>query len=395
MRVENFKYLIIGGGISGTTAAEKIRFLDPDSSIAIIDQENFPLYSRVMLPQYLEESLTREKVFLKHDSFYSENKITFLKGLVVKEVNTREKKVVFDSNEAHYEKLLIATGGRVKTLEVPGKEKKGIYYFRTLVESDQIFKRVKEVKNALVVGGGFIGLEFINVFFHYGLKMTCIVLEPYYWSNILDEISGLMIEKHLQEKGINFLFGEEVREFIGSEWVEKTLTKKGLEVPSEIVGIGIGIDLNTDFVKNTSLLINKGIVTNEYLETNVENVFAAGDVAEFKDVILEKTLVLGNWSNAAGMGRIAGFNMVGQRQKYQSVTNYSISCLGLNITFVGDVSKEGVEILSRGSIEEGSYERILLRNGVVVGATLINRKKDYPVIAEAIKNRLKSDELKI
>ena len=402
--MKKVKYLIIGGGIAGTTAAEFIRMNDSSGSITIVMEEPEALYSRVLLPHYLRDQVPYERLHVRKPESYTEKNIDLIKGVRADKVNTHNNQVQLSSGDIiEYEKLLIASGGKVNRLDIPGKDLKGVTYLRTIKDVKGIKELMSKDKNSVVIGGGFIGIEYARSFIQAGLKTTAIIREPYFWSNVVGENMGKLINKILQGMGVQIVSENGVSEFIGNGSLSGVKLTSGKSIPAEIAGVGIGIHMDLEHLSDSDIKINKGIITNEYLETQTENVWAAGDTAEFYDVIFSKHHQMGNWSNAAAQGKVAGPNMVagwgppnppagggGGREQFITVSAYTISIFDVPFTFMGDPLVDGeTEIVERGSIEDGKLGRIHLKDGIITGAALIDLSVDRRPMEELIKNRVK------
>ena len=390
------KYLIIGGGIAGTSAAEFIRTEDRSGSVTIIMEEPEVLYSRVLLPHYLRNQVQFERIYLRKVDQYNEKKIDLLKDVRASKIDTQNKIVsLSNGEEIKYKKLLIASGGKVNKLQVPGADIKGVTYLRTINDVREIKNRMINAKNGVVIGSGFIGIEFAQSFVKANLKTTCIIREPYFWSNVVGENIGKLTSKILQKNGVEIVSENGVSEFIGNGSLSEVKLTRGKSIPAEIAGVGIGIHMDLDHLVGSGIKINRGVVTNEYLETDTPDVWAAGDIAQFYDVIFNKHHQMGNWSNAAVQGKVAGSNMVvgwgsNVREKFVTISAYTINIFDKTFVFMGDPVVDGeTEIVERGSSEDGKLGRIHLKDGIITGAALINLSVDRRPIEELIKNRVK------
>lgn len=384
-------YLIIGGGITGTTAAETIRFRDKDGSITIITEETDQLYSRVLLPNFLKKEKTSDSVFLRHLPDYEKNKITLVTEERVVKIDTINKSVATNKKQTYfYEKLLLASGGKVNKLNTPGSDLKEVVYLRTLDDAKEIKKLIDRSKNGVVLGGGFIGMEFVQSFIKNGLKTTVVLKEKSFWETIVGVNSGKLISQILTDNGVFVITEDEISEFIGREKLENVRLTSGKTIDTDIAGIGIGIHLDIEYLKGTPISLNKGVITNEYLETSVPGIWAAGDLAEFYDPIFGKYHTLGNWSNASSQGRTVGINMSGSRNVFDTISAYTISIFGNNFTFIGDPEVDDeTEVIERGSINNKTIGNLLIKDDVVTGASLINLTVERGPITELIKNKTK------
>jgi len=408
--MEEYKYLIIGGGVAGTTTAETLRQNDKDGSIAIISDESHLFYSRIMLskPNFFLEKIPFDKIWLKKKEWYEENKIEFLGGEIATKLDGQQKTVELKSGKIlKYQKLLLATGGEARPWPLPNADKKGICYVRDLDEAKDLMENVKTAKQAIAVGSGFVSFEMCEMMRLAGLEVTLIMREPYYWYPLLDEESSKMIEEAMIKGGVKILRNNEVCEIIGNENIEGVILKDGTKIDCQLALIGIGLVCNLDWLKEAGVEINKGIVANEYLETNVTDIYTAGDVAEFKDLVLGERIQLGNWVNAQMQGRVAANNMIASngstslttRKPFRFVSFYTATGFGLNIAMSGDVRvKPEYKIIKRGSpdihsndhLDVVGFARIIVDgNDEIIGATFINRTQDMSVINKLIESDFK------
>ena len=391
--MDKSKYVIIGGGAAGVAAAEAIRQIDQNGSLTIVSDEKHTLYSRVMLskPNFFLGKIPFDQVYLKGDDWYRENRINFLGGQTASSVDGVNKIISLTTGEKlPYEKLLLAIGVRARTLNVPGAGQSGGHYFRTLEDGKKIMADLKTGKTAVVVGGGFISFEMADLLKLAGLDTTIILREAYFWEPILDEASGLMIENSITKNGLKIIKQAEIAEINGADSVTGVTLKNGRQLSSDLVLCGIGVINQVDWLKSAGLAVNKGILANEYLETNLPAVWVAGDIAEYKDVLLAENVQMGNWVNAREQGRIAGLNMASdQKHQFKFVSFYTTQGLGLTIAFVGDVAPGRDRlIVPRGAPALNSYARLIIVGRELVGATLINRTAELTTIAKLIENNV-------
>lgn len=395
--MKNVDFLIIGGSAAGTTAAETIRDHVPQASISIITDEPHEQYSRVLLPHYLRHKVAREQVYLKKPAWYEERKIELLKGDRAQSLEVSKKTVkLSNGQDIVYGKLLIAGGGDVVRLGVPGADLVNILYMRTIEDADKIIAACGGSKKGVVVGGGFIGMEFISAFKLNGVEdVTVLVRDPYYWAKKLDEVSSKALVAVLERQGVKVFCGEDTERFEkrgSTSFVGAVVTKSGKKFEADVVGVGIGIKPIVEWLEGSGIKINHGIVTNEYLETNLPDVFAAGDIAEFHDVLFGRQHMLGNWANAASQGATAAKNMCQEKTVFETASSYSINFFDGACTFIGVTDADFAdEIISR-SPQEGKVTRIFIKTigGVMraVGATLINNPVDAWPLTVAVRDKI-------
>lgn len=384
-------FLVVGGGIAGTSAAEEIRSKDPNSSITILTEEPDRLYSRVLLPHYLRGENTPESLFVRRPESYTEKNINLATSTKVTTINTSEKKVTVVSGEEYsYKKLLIASGGKVNRLTTPGSDLPEVIYLRTLEDAKAAKQLISNAKEAVVLGGGFIGIEFAQSFVKNNLKTTAIIREKSFWETVVGENLGKFLSQILTLHGVNLITEAQVSEFVGAGKLEAVKLSNGSVIKTDLAGVGIGIHMELSHLQNSGLEISNGVVTNEFLETSVPGVWAAGDIAEFFDPVFRRIHQLGNWANASAQGRTVGLNMAGERIPFATTSMYSINIFEGNFSFLGDPTvDETTEVIERGSSAEGKLGNLLLRDDVVVGAALINMPLDRNHITKLIKNKVK------
>lgn len=381
-------FLIIGGGVAGTTAAEELRKRDASAGITILSEEHHPLYSRVLLPHYIKGKIPRERVFLKCDTWYAEQNIEWLPGVGAMHLDPKNKYVgASDSREYPYDKLLVATGGEVRPID---EDLRGVSYCRTLDDADHFLQLLTEQADrvrAVVYGSGFIACEYLNFFKHFEIPITLVYRGPHFWSRCLEPQPGELVANHIRNHGVELHPHTTVVRLNGQKELTGCVTDKG-EHAVTLLGIGIGIEPDFAWLRNAGVVTNAGVVMNEFLETNVPHIYAAGDIAEFFDPIVERQLQIGNWMNAMSQGRTVAKSMSGERTSFQLVSSYSTNVLGLEVIFIGDVDKTAAEKISFvGSVESGGITQVFERSGRIVGAALIGRNKDRAPITKAIQEK--------
>jgi len=405
-------FLIIGGSAAGTTAAEVIRGLKPEASISIINEENHEQYSRVLLPHYIRHKIGREQVFLKKAQWYSEKNIDFIKGVRAHRLEVSSKKVsLSNGGEIEYGKLLLAVGGEVMKLDVGGSDLENILYLRTIEDGDRLINACRGGKKGIVIGGGFVSLDFATGFRLNGIEeVTVLVRDEYFWSKHLDHESSLLMQNILGKNGVKVVTHDEVDHFEAkggrslpetpqrpsSSSVGQVVTKAGKKLDVDVVGVGIGIKLDLDWISSTGVKINRAVLTNEYLETNIPDIYAAGDCSEFHDVFFERQHVMGNWANAISQGLAVAKNMCGVKTVYETISSYSDTFFdppaGGAYSFIGVTDESYADkVIKRGSVEAGKMARIFVKsiNGTmrIVGASIINDPSEVSPISSLIRSK--------
>jgi NAD(P)H-nitrite reductase large subunit len=387
------RYLIIGNGASGTYAAETIRKTDAEGEITLLTNEPYPLYNRVALPPFLRDEAKREKVFLRTPEQHEQKGIKLLLNTLITAVDTEGRTATAaDGQTFGYDRLLIATGGRPNPLPARGAtpDLKGIFNFQYWDDAAAIRERINTAKHAVVVGGSYIAYELAEAFRHHGVQVTWLIRGSRFLRRVLDDNGGALVDDIARAADVDIQYGGEVAEVHSRDGqVCGVTTSTAKYIECDMVGVGLGVKMNVDFLEGTPITTRSGIVTNEYLETNAPDVFAAGDIAEFFDVSIGLHNQMGTWNNSVSHGRIAGANMLGERKFYNDVPMYStglfdsrIRVMGLTPENVPDLeSWEHLDVPSR------NYQRLFFKDGRLVGGCLIGDIKMQTRIIQMIQAR--------
>jgi NAD(P)H-nitrite reductase large subunit len=390
------RYVIIGNGIAGTTAADVLRKNDPNCSIHLLTNEPYPLYNRVSLPRFLQGVLVEQKVMIRDFAWHEQRNIRLMTETLVTHVNTEERVVVTDKGQhLPYDALLVASGGWANPLRVPGAEgTKHIYNFVTLDDTKTIIARMLESRTALAYGGSFISYELCDGFVARKLDTTWIMRGPCWLRSCLDLDGGEVVDNIAKKFNVQVIHGDEIESVVPQNGVPSYVkTKKGRHIPADVIGVGLGITLNTQFLKHTPIGIRSGIVVDEYLQTNVPGVYAAGDVAEFYDRIVGEYHSMGTWDNAMAHGRIVGVNMAGGHEPYIDVPTYTSPLFDVNIAVVGTAESNNPEMESIARREPGekgneNYRKLFFRENKLVGVLMIGSPKGRKKLVDIVKNQL-------
>jgi len=364
------RYVIIGTGGAGVSAAEAIREYDQDSEIIMISNEDVPPYSACLLLYYLLDENNRDVVFWKGKDFYDRMNITPVLGKEVNKIQPEDKKILVDNESIDYDKLLIAAGGTVDLPSIKGIDKDGIFTFKTLSDTDNIHNWLKtqNTKNAVVLGGGFIGLDAAEGLRKHNVNLTVVEALNRILPRMLDREMGDLVKQILQENDVDVRVETEITKIVGGKRVESIKLSDKTVLDTDMIIIATGVTPNLDIVKNSGIKTNSGIIVNEYLETNMSDVYAVGDIVESLNIItgIREPILL--WSNALIQGTTAGYNMVGKKTKYSGSSNQTLIKV-FRTPVISDGIYEGEEIkLFRDNI----YKKIYFKESTIVGYMLIN-----------------------
>ncbi|HET7813199.1 MAG TPA: NAD(P)/FAD-dependent oxidoreductase [Candidatus Baltobacteraceae bacterium] len=319
------RYVIVGNGFAGTTAAEQLRKHDPSCSITLFTDEPYTLYNRIALPPLLRKQVTEQKVIMRDVAWHEKQNIALHLETRVDSVVPEERYVTANGTSYPYDALLVATGGRPNPHPAPGADGRNVYNFQYMSDTLAISRELETAKAAVAVGGSFIAYELAEAYTSRKVETHWIMRGPRVLHRMLDEIAGELIDDAAKTDGVHMHYGDEVDEFVRSNGVAtKVRLKSGTEIEAQCFGIGLGLTMNTELLAGTGVEVSKnGILCDARLETNVKGIFAAGDIADFYDPILEMRYRMGTWNNAGAHGKVVAQNMMGGEQLYDDVPEYS------------------------------------------------------------------------
>jgi len=373
------RYVILGNGIAGQTCAEDLRKADAEASIVIVAAERHPLYNRVALPRYLRGQVRREKVFMRTAEHSAAQNIEIHFETWATDVDLREKVVHTNrGQELKYDAILIATGGRPKPPPWPGSsEVAACLGFQTLDDTDAIIEKADASQRVLVS-------------FRHKAQVTWIMRGPWFLRYVLDEEGGKLCRQLGEEQGVRFLTSDEVQKFSRSNGRYTAETVNGEKVDFDVLTYGVGLDYYTEPVRN-GLELNKGIVTDSKLRTSAPDTYAAGDIAVFYDLMVERHNQMGTWDNAEAHGKVAARNMAGADEDFFDVPTYTTTMFGSTLAVMGvtpDV-QPGLESVRTFSFEEKFYRKLFFKDDRLVGAIMIGPPKGRKKLIEIMRSRQK------
>ncbi len=377
-------YVILGGGGTGNAAAQALREAGYTGRIIMITQEDRVPYDRPNLSKdYLSGEAQPEWMPLRGEDFYKEHAIEIIFNAIVKEINTTAKEIHFNkNNKLQYDKILFATGGVPKTLNIPGSELKNIFYLRSFNDCDKIIEACKEASKAVVIGSSFIGMEVAHSLYERKLDVTVVAPDEIPFKNIFGDEIGNLIKRLHEEDGIIFKPGKQVSKFEGDDRVSSVVLSSGEKIDCDFVVAGIGVRPATDYIKGMNLEKDGSIKVNEYLQV-AEDVFAAGDIAIFP--YNGNQIRIEHWRVAEQQGRVAGFNMAGRKIKFNKQPFFWSVQAGLNIRYVGN-AKEWDEIITWGNISSKEFITFLVKGNKVLAAIGSNMDTEMAGIEQLMLN---------
>ena len=386
------KHLIIGNGIAGINAAQAIRHVDAEAEIVMVSDERFPPYSRPMISQVLDGSQPHEKLPLYSEDIYKALHITPVLGARVTDLDVDNRSVrLADDTRIDFDRLLIASGADARKLQAGGMDLENIFYMRTEAHVRRQLAGIAGAKQGLVLGGGLVGFKAAYGLLKRGLKVTMLITSGYPLSMQVDEVAGRMIMNELLAHGLTVKVGVSVTGFEGNGRVARAVLDNGEPLPCDLVIIGKGVRPSLDFIPRDRIDVDLGIVVDEFLQSSVPGIYAAGDTAESIDIARQVRWVNAIWPEAAAQGRVAGQNMAGRRVRYPgSLSRNVMRVYDLDVMTVGYANPgkdEGLRQVSTGGENQGYYRSLVFRDEMLVGAVLINGIEQGGVMRALIENR--------
>lgn len=381
--------LIIGNSAAGISCAENIRKKDKEIKITIISQEDYPGYNRCLISYYLAGDIKEDKLIYRAKDFYQDNNIELLLSKKVIRLDTKKNQVVLeDKTRLEYDVLLLANGASPKFPQIKGIRKKGVFGFRTISDAREMLDLSLVSQTACILGGGLIGLKAAYGLKKRNLEVKVIVKSPQVLSQILDKESSEMFMQRLRACGIDIMTGSDVQEIIGNGDCKAVKLDSGKVIASSLVVVGKGVKPNTELVEESGIKIEDGILVDEYMKTNIANIYAAGDIVQTYDPILEKTTVNALWPNATEQGMVAAGNILGENKKYLgSVGMNSVEFFGLPVISFGiaRAAQEGYEEIIFRDAHKNIYKKVILKDNVIKGAIFVSRIENIGILLKLAK----------
>lgn len=367
MSEKNVDFLLVGGGYASVSAAETLRREGAKGSILIISAEkNLPYRRPDLSKAYLLGKVTAAQILLKPDSFYKEEDIDIVLGVSVLSVNPDAKYVITsDGQQIFYGKMLLATGSKAK--DFPGKNGNlpGVYKLRSQADCEIVRQKAASAKHALVCGGDFKGFEIVMSFSKMGLKTSVVEQQDKVLPQIKSDEISAFFKAYAEKSGVSLYLNDQVVEFKGKDKLEAAITKTGQQIPCDLVVLCIGEEPNTDYLKGSGVETREGrVVVDEFLRSNHPDIFAAGDIVDFYDIIFRRRRHIEHWDNARVQGRLAAMNMLDKRARYDEVSYFYCEMGDIGFSMLGDPT-DAPERIERGSLDSHAYAQFYLRENLL------------------------------
>jgi 3-phenylpropionate/trans-cinnamate dioxygenase ferredoxin reductase subunit len=377
--MQSYRYVIIGGGLAGQRAGDGIRKMDAEGTVALITEEPHMPYERPPLSKgYLTGKKGLDRVYLKEDDYYAQNGIEVIKGVRANRTDPAARTVTLDDGRVlGYEKLLLATGGRAWRLPIPGNDLPGVFTLRTIEDSDGIRQAAEPGKQALVLGGSFIGSEVASSLAQLGLGVTMVFPEGRLLELIVPEELSALLHAKYGANGVRILSGTKPQRLEGDGRVRQAVLDSGETLAVDLVVMGVGIRLNTELARDAGLeLLELGerdaVIVDETLRTSDPNIYAAGDIAAWPDPTFGKRLRVEHWDVARRQGLRAGRNMAGEEKPYTSLPYFFSDLFDFSFEVWGDLTAWD-RTVTRGTLESGIFALYYFDRGKMVGVLAVGQ----------------------
>jgi 3-phenylpropionate/trans-cinnamate dioxygenase ferredoxin reductase subunit len=377
------KFVIVGGGmVAGYAAKQLVELGLPSGELAILSADTSIPYERPPLSKgFLAGRDTEESIRINSEDFYREHGIEVRLGCRIASVDPQRQRLSLQAGgEFRFDKLIVATGAQVRTLDVPGAQLANVKYLRSLDDSKAIRECARNVKRAAVIGGGFIGMEVAAVLAQKGVEVTIILREDRIWKQFFSPQMSSSFEAYYTARGVRFFKMATVKELRGDGTVDSVVLGDGHSIASELVVAGIGVRPVTELFANSGIEVADGVMVNEYLETSAPGILAAGDIANYQDVLFQKRRRVEHWDNAVSQGQYCARALMGERTPFKHVPYFFSDVFDLSYELWGDPSVAD-KIIHRGDLSSNSFSVWWLRQTTVVAAFTMNRPDEERDVA--------------
>ncbi len=366
-------YAIIGDGIAGSSAAETIREQAPDADITVLTDEGEALYNRILIKEFAKGKLPEAPISIHDTDWYADRDIGLHLDTLVTDIRTDDHEIETHSGEIfEYDSLLLAIGGTPQQLPVENADADGVHHFWTFEDARAIKQSAEQADTGVVVGAGLLGIDLAAICGAQDVEAKYLMRGDAWWRYALSEEGAEIMHDALRDRGVTPVFDSGVDHFEtdAEGAVTAAVDPDGVEYDTDFAGVAIGLDFNTEIVQDTPIETDRGIVVDESMQTNRDDVYAAGDITQFHDVILGKRAQNGAWGSAKEQGTIAAKNMVGSEDaEFKWVSSYSITHFDFPFLSFGHPTRGNDTVEQKYTDDE--WRRLALEDGKIVGGVLI------------------------
>lgn len=383
------RYLIVGNGVAGTTAAEYIRKQDSMGKISIVTDEDLPFYFRPGLIEYIGGETSEQKLIAKNEQWYQDHNIDLILKTRIIDADPENKVAITENNRRiSYDRLLVATGSHSFIPPINGSEKAGVFTLRNIHDARRILEYSNNIDYVVVIGGGLLGLEAGNALRKAGKKVLVVEFFSRLLPRQLDADGAKKLRVIMERMGFSFRLGVRTEEIKGDGRVSGVVLEGGKTLPANMVLISAGVRPNLELAEALKLDYERGIKVDEHLRTNRPDIFAAGDVAEFKGTLY------GIWPAAMEQGKAAGVNMAGGNMIYEGSTMANtLKVAGVDLASAGNIDAEN-KFESKVVTDEKVYKKIVIENDQIIGCIMLGDKKGFNKITKAISEKKNVSQIK-
>lgn len=386
---DNKKYVVIGNGIAGYSAAEAIRKRNKVCDIEIISSEPYITYYRPALSDGIVDSLNDKDFYISPKEWYLENNIKLTLNTKVEKINSNDKTILTCNNSViKYDKLIIANGSRNFIPPVKGANTSNVFTLRGLDDLNNIKNNLTKSNKIVVVGGGLLGLEAAWEFKRDNKEVTVVEFAKHLLTKQLDTQGSIILEDAVTNSGVNIILNAaaEAIEDIGNKKIVKL--NNGKEIEADMVLFSVGIVPNKTIVEGTDIKVNRGILVNEKMETSVKDIYACGDIAEINGI------VYGNWPAAIEMGKTAGANAVGDNKNFVGFQSpISFNAMNIEVFSCGTIPQTEGKALELKDVENKTYKKLFFKDDIVIGGILIGDTSKSVKLLNSIENYMSLNEI--
>lgn len=387
------KFVIIGASGAGMAAVEEILKRNKKSEITMISKESVRGYYRPQLSKMLSHDIDFNSIAMKDENWFKENNVDLMLDKEVIKIDTENNKVILNSNEEiPYTKLIIATGAEVFVPPLTGSDKMGVFTLRYLSDTQKIKEYAKGKQNAVVIGGGVLGLETAWELKNLGLKVTVLERGDRILPRQLDHSASSILENIIDGVGVKFRKFAATKEITGDKASNGVLLEDGETIPADIVIISTGIKANSEIAANAGIDVKRAIAVNSKMETSVKDIYACGDCAEFNGVNYAL------WSEAIVQGKAAGINAAGDEYVYENIVpSTTLNAFNSSIFSIGDIGSDKTQMYQEYEIKDNSgknYKKLYFKNDVLSGGILIGDISKTVALIEGFEQSKKMEHMK-
>ncbi|MFB0562690.1 MAG: NAD(P)/FAD-dependent oxidoreductase [Candidatus Lokiarchaeia archaeon] len=386
------KIVIVGFSLASFTTIRHVLSVAPESEIKVFTEEKYPYYPRPSLYRVLSGESSADDIVMYPAKWYEDKGVKMHLGASVKSIDVKNNEIILDNGEKiSYDKLLLANGAHPFVPPVKGADKNGVFAFRNIDGALTVREYAKDKNNAVVIGGGLLGLEISAALRKLGLNVTILEFSPWLLPRQIDQEGSDILVGEFEKLGVKILCGAQTEEILGGAEVSGVKIKDGDTIPAELVICATGIRSNIELPRESGINVNRGVIVDQYLRTNIENIYAAGDITEHNG------RVYGIIPATTEQARIAAANMIGEETVYNgTVAMNSLKLVGIDLTSIGLVNPETEEYeqIRKIDADKCQYKKIVLKDGKVVGAIIIGERKSVKPMTDIIKEGINVEEIK-